>query len=64
MNDAQLKGLRLTATDHASGANYDQTRRTITATVDGFEARIGGKLVGVTSTRAGALELLGALVTK
>lgn len=61
MNDAALKGIRATATDHAMGAAYDATRRTITKTQEGYEARIGGKLVGVTDTRAGALELLEVL---
>lgn len=61
MNDATLKGIRMTAADHALGANYDATRRTITKTDAGYEARIGSKLVGVSVTRAGALELLSAL---
>lgn len=51
----------MTAADHAMGANYDATRLTITPTAQGYEARRGGKLVGVTKTREGAKELLGAL---
>lgn len=51
----------MTAADHAMGAAYDASRCTITKTAEGYEARRGGKLVGVTTTREGAKELLGAL---
>lgn len=61
MNNAQLTGIRMTATDHALGAAYDANRLTVTKTDAGWEARKGGKLMGVCQTRAGALELLGAL---
>jgi hypothetical protein len=61
MNNAQLIGIRLTAVDYLNGNNYDVTRCTITETKDGYEARRGGKLVGITLTREGAQELLEAL---
>lgn len=48
----------MTAADHAVGAAYDATRVTLTKTADGYEVRRGGKLVGVTTTREGALELV------
>jgi hypothetical protein len=55
MTNAALKAVRDLA------ANYEATRLTITKTSHGWEARRGGKLVGVTQTREGAKELLGAL---
>lgn len=61
MNGAQLKGISLTAQDCKMGAAYEATRLTISKTADGYEARKGGKLVGISQTREGAKELLAAL---
>ncbi len=36
MNDAQLKGIRMTAADHAMGAAYDASRLTISKTPPAF----------------------------
>ena len=55
MNNAALKAVRDLA------ANYETSRLTIVRTEQGWEARRGGQLVGVTQTREGAKELLGAL---
>ena len=55
MNNAALKAIRDLA------VNYEAARLTITKTDAGWEARKGGKLVGVTQTREGAKELLGAI---
>lgn len=61
MSNAQIKGIAMTWTDWQNAARYEETRCTITRTTNGWEARRGGKLVGVTATREGAKELLGAL---
>ena len=60
MNNAALKGIAMTWADYQNAAAYEETRCTITKTANGWEARRGGKLVGVTQTREGAKELLGA----
>lgn len=54
----------MVAADYAMGAAYDATRLTITKTSEGWEARRGGKLVGVASTREGAKEILSVSVTR
>jgi len=61
MNNAQIKGLQLTHDDYKRAAAAEVSRCTITRTSAGYEARRGGSLVGVTLTREGAKELLGAL---
>jgi hypothetical protein len=63
MTNAQLTALRMIAHSmlDVGGSEYPLS---VTKTADGYEARRGGKLVGVSSTRAGALELLDVLVTR
>jgi hypothetical protein len=55
MNNAAIKAMRDLA------ANYETTRLSVSKTEAGWEARRGGKLVGVCLTREGAKELLGDL---
>ena len=55
MTNAAIKAMRDMA------ANYETSRLTVTKTDAGWEARKGGRLVGVCQTREGAKELLGAI---
>ena len=57
MNEAALKGFRQIG---SMGFDFGP-KLTVTKTADGWEARKDGKLLGVTATREGVKELLGAL---
>lgn len=57
MNNAQITGFRQIG---STGFDFGD-RLTIRKTEAGWEARKGGKLIGVTQTREGAKELLLAI---